>query len=66
VLVVATPTGNQFFSTVALSADLWVLAIGLSAVGFVAIVGRGRCLLAWPLKETDGSAIVRAIWALSL
>jgi Ca2+-transporting ATPase len=41
VLVVATPTGNQFFSTVALSADLWVLAIGLSAVGFVAIVGAG-------------------------
>jgi hypothetical protein len=41
VLVVATPTGNQFFSTVALSADLWVLAIGLSAVGFVAIVRAG-------------------------
>jgi Ca2+-transporting ATPase len=41
VLVVATPTGNQFFSTVALSADLWVLAIGLSAVGFDAIVGAG-------------------------
>ena len=41
VLVVATPIGNQFFSTVALSVDLWLLAIGLSAVGFLAIVGAG-------------------------
>jgi Ca2+-transporting ATPase len=41
VLVVATPIGNQFFSTVALSVEQWLLAIGLSAVGFLAIVGVG-------------------------
>jgi P-type Ca2+ transporter type 2C len=44
VLVVVTQLGNQFFSTVALSVELWLLAIALSVVGFLAIVGAGALI----------------------
>jgi Ca2+-transporting ATPase len=38
VLVVATPLGNRFFSTTPLSAELWLISIGLSLLAFLAIV----------------------------
>ena len=38
VLVVATPLGNRFFSTVALPAELWILAIGLAVAALLIVV----------------------------
>ncbi len=37
-LVVVTPAGNEFFDTVPLGGDLWLLAAGLALLGFMVIV----------------------------
>ncbi|HEX6301369.1 MAG TPA: cation-translocating P-type ATPase [Acidimicrobiia bacterium] len=41
-LVVATPIGNEFFSTVPLTAWQWMLSVGLAVVGFLIVVVASR------------------------
>jgi Ca2+-transporting ATPase len=41
-VVVATPIGNDFFSTVPLTADMWMLCFGLSGLAFLVVVITSR------------------------